>query len=125
MANHRLKGTRLGTVSYESDRNMPQQPRQIARYRTTDGAEFDVPFAEGAQAPGRWLCRNGMEGSLLSGEAEEPKRRKHVRTPWDMLRERRTIEELDELLAERLAIIGARRRGADGARAGSAAVDGY
>ncbi|MFI2838610.1 RNA polymerase-binding protein RbpA [Mycolicibacterium sp. PDY-3] len=124
MANHRIKGSRLGTISYETDRNIPQQPRQIARYRTADGAEFDVPFADGAEAPGRWQCRNGMEGSLLNGESQEPKKGKRVRTPWDMLRERRTIEELDELLTERLAIIGARRRGGDGARARSRPDDG-
>ena len=33
------------------------------------------------------------------------------RTPWDMLRERRSIEELEELLKERLEIIKSRRRG--------------
>ena len=30
---------------------------------------------------------------------------KHVRTHWDMLRERRSIDELEILLAERLEII--------------------
>jgi hypothetical protein len=33
------------------------------------------------------------------------------RTPWDMLRERRSIEELEELLKERLEIIRSRRGG--------------
>ena len=33
------------------------------------------------------------------------------RTPWDMLRERRSIEELEELLEERLEIIKSGRRG--------------
>jgi hypothetical protein len=31
--------------------------------------------------------------------------------PWDMLRERRSIEQLEELLKERLEIIKSRRRG--------------
>ena len=30
---------------------------------------------------------------------------KPVRTHWDMLRERRTVGELEELLAERLALL--------------------
>ncbi len=33
------------------------------------------------------------------------------RTHWDMLLERRSVEELDELLKERLEIIKTRRRG--------------
>jgi hypothetical protein len=32
------------------------------------------------------------------------------RTPWDMLRERRSIEQLEELLKERLEIINSLRR---------------
>jgi RNA polymerase-binding protein len=36
---------------------------------------------------------------------------KPPRTHWDMLLERRTVEELDELLKERLEIIRLRRRG--------------
>ena len=37
---------------------------------------------------------------------------KAVRTPWDMLLERRTIEELEEVLAERLEFVRQRRGGA-------------
>ncbi|WP_276071105.1 RNA polymerase-binding protein RbpA [Mycolicibacterium bacteremicum] len=106
-----MRGSRLGAVSYETERNRGPYPRQIARYRTPDGMEFDVPFAEGADIPYLWHCRNGMEGALLDGEVPEPKKVKRVRTPWDMLRERRTIDELDALLRERLAVIDALRRG--------------
>ena len=35
----------------------------------------------------------------------------YPRTHWDMLLERRSVEELEELLKERLDIIKARRRG--------------
>ncbi|SHF63871.1 RNA polymerase-binding protein RbpA [Streptoalloteichus hindustanus] len=34
---------------------------------------------------------------------------KPARTHWDMLRERRSIPELEQLLAERLALLGAGR----------------
>ena len=37
--------------------------------------------------------------------------RPQVDSAWDMLRERRSIEELEELLKERLEIIKSRRRG--------------
>jgi len=111
-ADHLMRGSRLGVVSFETDRNRDLAPRQIARYRTENGEEFDMPFAADAAVPGTWLCRNGMEGTLIEGgELAEPKKVKVPRTHWDMLRERRSIEELDELLKERLEIIKSRRRG--------------
>jgi hypothetical protein len=113
MADRVMRGSRLGTVSYEIDRNHDLAPRQIARYRTQNGDEFEFPFADDAEIPGTWLCRNGMEGTLIDegGHLAEPKKVKVPRTHWDMLRERRSIEQLDELLKERLEIIKSRRRG--------------
>jgi RNA polymerase-binding protein len=60
-------GSRLGALSYETARNRDLAPRQIARYRTEKGEEFDMPFAADAEVPGTWLCRNGMEGTLIEG----------------------------------------------------------
>jgi hypothetical protein len=112
MADRVMRGSRLGAVSYETDRNYEPTPRQIARYRTENGEEFDMPFAHDAEAPGTWLCRNGMQGTLIDGgDLAEPKKVKVPRTPWDMLRERRSIEELEELLKERLEFIKSGRRG--------------
>jgi hypothetical protein len=112
MADHAMRGSRLGARSYEVDRNHDLAPRQIARYRTENGAEFDMPFAHDAEIPGIWLCRNGMEGTLIEGgDLAEPMKVKVPRTHWDMLRKRRSIEELEELLKERLEIIKSGRRG--------------
>ncbi len=111
MADRHMRSSRLGSVSYETDRNHDLAPRQIARYRTENGGEFEVPFADDAEIPGTWLCRNGMEGLIEGGDPAEPKKVKVPRTPWDMLRERRSIEELEELLKERLEIIKSGRRG--------------
>jgi RNA polymerase-binding protein len=109
MANRAMRGSRLGSVSYETDRSHDLAPRQIARYRTDDGGEFEVPFADDAEIPGTWWCRNGMQGTLIDGgDGVEPKKVKVPRTPWDMLRDRRSIEELEELLKERIAIIKSR-----------------
>ena len=112
MADRRgMRGRRLGAVSYETDRNHNLAPRQIARYRTENGEEFDIPLADDAEIPGTWECRNGMKGTLIEGgELAEPKKVKVPRTPWDMLRERRSIEQLEELLKERLEIINSLRR---------------
>jgi hypothetical protein len=112
MPDRAMRGSRLGSVSYETERNHDLAPRQIARYRTGNGEEFEFPFAHDAEIPGTWLCRNGMEGTLISGgEPPEPKKVKAPRTPWEMLRERRSIDELEELLKERLEIIRSVRRG--------------
>jgi len=107
----RLRGSRLGSVSYETDRNHNLAPRSIARYRTANGEEFEIPLADDAEIPDTWQCRNGLEGKLIEGgEPVEPKKNvKMPRTPWDMLRERRSIEDLEEILQERLAMIKNKR----------------
>ena len=105
MADRVLRGSRLGAVSYETDRNHDLAPRRMARYRTDNGEEFEVPFADDAEIPGTWPCKNGLEGTLIDGDLPEPKKVKPPRTHWDMLLERGSIEELDELLKERMEII--------------------
>ena len=70
-----------------------------------------VPFADDAEIPGTWLCRNGLEGTLIEGAAPEAKKVKPPRTHWDMLLERRSVDELDELLKERLDLLKVKRRG--------------
>jgi hypothetical protein len=47
-------------------------------------------------------CANAL---LRVGEQPEAKPDKHVRTHWDMLLERRSVAELEEVLAERLAVL--------------------
>ena len=112
MADRVMRGSRLGALSYETDRNHDLAARKTARYRTENGDEFDMPFAADAEVPGTWLCRNGMDGTLIEGgDLAELKKVKVPRTHWDMLRERRSIEELEELLKERLEIVTSRRRG--------------
>ena len=51
MADRAMRGSRLGAVSYETDRNHDLTPRQIARYRTENGEVFDMPFADDAEIP--------------------------------------------------------------------------
>ena len=47
----------------------------------------------------------------MEGTSVETKKVKPPRTHWDMLLERRSKEELEELLKERLDILKTRRRG--------------
>ena len=112
MADRVLRGSRMGAVSYETDRDHDLAPRQMVRYRTDNAEIFEVPFADDAEIPSEWPCKNGMTGTLMEGEGLEAKPVKPPRTHWDMLRERRSIEELDELLEERIENLRKRRRNA-------------
>ena len=102
MADRVLRGSRMGAVSYETDRDHDLAPRQMVRYKTETNEVFEVPFAHDAEIPGEWLCKNGQVGILMEGEGIEAKPSKPARTHWDMLRERRSIEDLDILLEERI-----------------------
>ena len=62
MADRVLRGSRMGAVSYETDRDHDLAPRQIVKYRTEVGDVFEVPFADDAEIPGTWMCKNGHGG---------------------------------------------------------------
>ncbi|MDK7135401.1 RNA polymerase-binding protein RbpA [Corynebacterium urealyticum] len=110
MADRVLRGSRMGAVSYETDRDHDLAPRRMVKYQTEDGEIFEVPFADDAEIPQDWLCKNGQMGTLVEGEGIESKPAKPPRTHWDMLLERRSLEELDELLEERIELLRKRRR---------------
>ena len=112
MADRVLRGSRMGAVSYETDRDNDLAPRQLVKYKTADGEIYEVPFADDAEIPEEWMCKNGKLGILMEGEGVESKPVKPPRTHWDMLRERRSIEELDVLLEERIEALRKRRRNA-------------
>jgi rubredoxin len=106
MSDRVLRGTRLGAVSYESDRHTEFAPRLRTVYDCPEGHETTVPFAAEAEIPPRWECRVcGAAALLRDGEQPEPKATKPARTHWDMLLERRSPAELEEVLAERLAVL--------------------
>lgn len=106
MSDRVLRGTRLGSVSYESDRHTEFAPRLRTVYDCPQGHVTAVPFAAEAEFPATWECRVCGAGAMLrDGAPPEPKKGKPVRTHWDMLLERRSAAELEEVLAERLAVL--------------------
>lgn len=109
MAEKVLRGSRLGAVSYETDRDHDLAPRRIAKYRTPNGEEFDVQFADEAEIPQVWTCKNGQDGELVDGNNKDVTEAKHVRSHWDMLLERRTKKELEDLLNDRLKSLQEKR----------------
>ena len=110
MADRVLRGSRLGAVSYETDRNHDLAPRRTVRYACPKDHEFEVPFSDDAEVPATGECRlHGTESEIVDGVQQEQKKTKPARTHWDMLLERRSISELEELLNERLEELRARR----------------
>jgi len=105
MSDGALRGTRLGATSYETDLHVELAPRQIVTYDCPNGHSVSMPFSVEAEIPYAWECRCGAEAVVRNGEKPEAKPTKHIRTHWDMLLERRTIEDLEVLLQERLDLL--------------------
>jgi ribosomal protein L37AE/L43A len=106
MAERALRGSRLGAVSYENDQATELAERQSASYRCPNGHRFDVPFAAEAEVPQAWECRFcGAVAARADGAPPAPTRTKPARSHWDMLLERRSIPELEAILAERLEVL--------------------
>ena len=106
MSERALRGTRLGATSYETDSGIDLAPRQDVEYACPSGHRFRMPFSVEAEVPMVWECRVcGAQALRVGGTLEEEKHGKPARTHWDMLLERRSIPELEEVLAERLEVL--------------------
>lgn len=104
-----LRGSRLGALSYEDERGVELAARQQVSYDCERGHRFAVTFADEAEVPVVWECpRCGASALRLEHDRPEPKAGKPARTHWDMLLERRSLDDLEEVLAERLDLL---RRG--------------
>jgi len=108
MSDRALRGTRLGATSYENDIGVEPAERLMINYDCPAGHSFTMPFSVEADVPARWECRQC--GQIAIGRdipLPEEKMGKPQRTHWDMLLERRTIPQLEELLEERLELLRA------------------
>ncbi|KFI46618.1 RNA polymerase-binding protein [Bifidobacterium bohemicum] len=103
MAERSLRGMSIGAKSLESDDNVDFADRSEVVYVCPEGHRTILPFAEGAEAPAEWECRCGRIAKLENSDGNDlDEAGKPVRTHWDMLKERRSEEELKELLDKRL-----------------------
>lgn len=114
MADRSLRGMRLGSQSLQSEEGVTFSARKKSTYRSADGTTFEVMFAADAEVPTIWESpKTGTEGRLVAENGELAERdegdQKVARTHWDMLLERRTRAELEELLQERLDYLRARK----------------
>ncbi|MCU1638177.1 MAG: hypothetical protein JWL94_824 [Microbacteriaceae bacterium] len=114
MADRSLRGMRLGSQSLQSEEGVTFSPRITSTYQLPDESTFEVTFAADAEIPQVWGSpKSGQEGILIAANGKpvvlEESDAKVPRTHWDMLLERRTRGELEELLNERLDFLRARK----------------
>ncbi len=104
MADRALRGMQIGSKSLETEEGVVFADRFEAKYRCPQGHEFVIAMAAEADPPATWECRCGEVGEIVSEvvEEEDTKAVKPQRTHWDMLLERRSLEQLDQLLQEQL-----------------------
>jgi hypothetical protein len=115
MAQQTMRGMRLGTQSLESERGVNYSARVTHSYQCANNHVSEMIFSADAEIPQTWQCKScpqqGVlleDGKLIALDLVEDK---VPRSHWEMLLERRTREELEEILQERLDYIRARRAG--------------
>lgn len=109
-----LRGMRLGAYSLQDGKGIELAERVTRRYQTEDDETFEITFSSDADIPPVWVDqKTGREGTLLDEEGKlvefEPEAEKAQRSHWDMLLERRTFEELEEVLQWRLDYLRKRK----------------
>jgi hypothetical protein len=99
-----LRGHRpwAGTRTLQSDDTDQHAPRQDVAYSCPHGHTVTVPLALEIEIPPTWQCPAHGIDSPRTLNPTPPSTPKPPRTHWDMLLERRSIPELERLLAERL-----------------------
>ena len=114
MADRSLRGMRLGAQSLQSEEGVTFSPRVSHTYLCAAcGRETVMIFSADAEAPDEWECKYCSLTATrlvdLKPVIVDHSDQKIPRTHWDMLLERRTRAELEELLEERLTHLRARR----------------
>ncbi|MDR1767621.1 MAG: RNA polymerase-binding protein RbpA [Propionibacteriaceae bacterium] len=107
MLDRSLHGRGLGEKSFASPQGVDLAPRQLVGFTCHNGHSFELAFSAEAEPPTEWECPK-CGAFAVRADGTRPvnfKVPKAQRTHWDMLRERRSVPELEALLAERLAEI--------------------
>jgi RNA polymerase-binding protein len=107
-----IRGAGLSRSAYSDLQDLVEPAQtQAVTYRCPDGHVFTVRlFAEAETVPVSWDCRTcGRAARTEAAAAQEvpvPRRAGSAsKTPWQQLRERRSIADLEALLEERLAVL--------------------
>jgi len=108
-----MRGMRLGSQSLENERFARLADRTSVDFACPEGHRFTLVLSAAAELPDTWECKqcdliatrleNGEPIDLDTVDAEGP------RSHYDMVLERRSREELEELLDEVLTDMRQRR----------------
>jgi hypothetical protein len=93
----------------ESEDGVEFAERVETVYDCAGGHVTVVPFSVEADIPALWQCRCGAMGGRRDAKGADLPAVKKSRSHWDMLMERRSVSELEQLLDERLALLRAGR----------------
>lgn len=114
MAQQTMRGIRLGAQSLESEVGVNYSPRNKHSYQCSNGHTSELVFAQDADLPNSWQCKLCPEQATLLTDGKQIKLEidelKTPRSHWEMLLERRSKEDLEEILQERISYIRARRK---------------
>ncbi|PIE99004.1 MAG: hypothetical protein CR979_03520 [Propionibacterium sp.] len=103
MVDRTLRGTGLGAKSFEDEDGIEFAERQEIGFDCPNNHHFELTFSVEAELPTEWECpKCGKPSTRTDGVTGDDKEIKPPRTHWDMLRERRSIPELEVLLEEQL-----------------------
>ncbi|MBO6003675.1 MAG: RNA polymerase-binding protein RbpA [Aeriscardovia sp.] len=102
MAERSLRGRSIGAKSLESENGVPLADRKKIVYVCPKGHRTIVPFAAQATVPTTWFCHCGLTCVQEDRQGDPLEGGKAKRSHYDMLLERRTEKELQELLARKI-----------------------
>ena len=106
MAERTLRGARLGGQSFEDERGIEFAARQQVGYRCPQRARVrDHDVGRGRHPRDLGVPALRQRGAERRGIEPEVKNEKPARTHWDMLLERRSEKELEDILKERLELL--------------------
>ena len=100
-----MRGSRLGSTSYEVDKGL-RVPVQLTTYICPNEHRSTFPFyADAEEIPETWTCECGQLAVRLGATMPMPEVVRVRRSHYEILRERRSEAELQELLDERIALM--------------------
>jgi len=103
--NESMRGTRLGSSSYEADKGV-RVPVRLTTYICSRDHRMTFPFyADAEEVPDTWTCECGESAVRLGATIPMQTPARRPRTHYEILRERRSEKELRALLAERLDLM--------------------
>jgi len=108
-----MRGMRLGSQSLESDVGVELSARQSVSFLCPKNHRSELVFAQGVELPITWQCQFCQSSAtrLMDGTAvvDDSAAEDGPRTHYDMVKERRSEQELEQLLEEMLVSMRKRR----------------